>query len=549
MTSAVLKHGLPPLRILLLGIWVAMVIAVIVVLIHEDRFFAVAGKPVAYLKSSTQEVTFRTEDDIKWKSVEKKQGFFDGDRIATGTLSAARVDFGEGRSVEIDQDSIIAISSIRESSGNSFIINLIKGGIKPNVPSEAKHALVVMSGTSTFVVEPGEERGFAKPTGGILREFNGKEKFPVRIAQKQPETEKFVLPTTFVAPRISELPAEDLDGGNTSVALAPVVSIAPTPSPVATTKPIAKTVPSADVSTTIVENSVAPTYFTIGTMGAAVTQAINVAVKSTGLPAGAKAFVALTSNEFKMNSFAQNGVAQLMITNELLQKGLREEVGPLSCIALELQAGTKFSADSSPTQNQVNEKKIKTKICSLMEAKGKLPLTVGLMSMPTPSSNTNVFPASTHSTKFPIEITVTRAADYIKLLPYIRGASSFAIRSVKKMEDSGVFFVESGKITAQIDGGEVKPEVADKVMQILGSTFVFKGNRSAIYDASGLDVHGFKNWIGQNTAKGRNVYIRAKASLVPVSRDFMEERQEVADFVKKSSGTIFLEKVEIIAYQ
>lgn len=560
MSAAVLKQALPRSRVVLFAVWASMMIVIIAGLMHEDRFFAISGKPVAYLKTAAKEVTFRTEDDVKWKAVGQRQGFFDGDRVATGTNSSARVDFGEGRSVDIDQDSIIAISSIRESTGNSFIINLVKGGIKPVVPPQAKHALVVMSGTSTFVVEPGEERGFVKPTGGVLREFSGKEKFPARLVKQQSETEKFILPVSFVAPSIRELPPEEVDVDlstpssealTADAAPTPIESIAPTSIP--TIMPtLAPKYELTSNSVSIVGDSLAPMYVTTGALSGPnfAAQAIKVKVKvPTSTPAGFKPFVSLSSGEFKATFAAQNGVAQVLVTSEMLQKGAKTNVGPMSCINLELRAGADVSAVGGLGQQAINEKKSETRICSLLTAKEKLPLIIGLTGLQAPISDAKLFPATDRNTKFPIEITVTRASDYIKLLPYIRSASAFKINGTQQMDGDGIFSVDAGKVIAQLDGGGLTPQIADKVMQILGSTFVFKGKRSAIHDASGLDVNGFKNWITQNTAKGLNVYIRAKSTLIPISRDFMEERQEVADFVKKASGTIFLEKVEIIAYR
>jgi hypothetical protein len=45
------------------------------------------------------------------------------------------------------------------------------------------------------------------------------------------------------------------------------------------------------------------------------------------------------------------------------------------------------------------------------------------------------------------------------------------------------------------------------------------------------------------------VYVHRSGTLLPISRDFLEERREVAAFVKAVASQLFVEKVEIIAFK
>lgn len=572
MSSNQYKQPVNTSRIMLFGVWFCMVAGIIVGLSFEDRFFAISGKPVAVLSYSNAGTTFRAEDDVKWKPVAKAQGFFDGDRVATGPTSKAKVSFGEGRLVELAPDTIIAISSIREASGNSFIINLVKGGIKPTVPGDAKHALVVMSGTSTFVVEPGEERGFAKPIGGALHEFNAKDKFPAQTKKTESDREKFILPATYNAPAIKDLPPEEPDAltvSSTQLALAsPTPQVTPeatplpkkkkaspspslSPSPTLTPTPAPpKAKPQVDLSKfapAIVDGSVQPSYMT--TEGFGRERSFSLAIK-VGKPQ-------LTDNEYRPVVQVSSGEAksfiawqgpnlELALGSDFLRKGVKNDLGAIPCTRVELRTGVKMG-NGAPVF--LSDKPVVTKICSLRDAESKVPLKIGLTTIGAPSNDGKLYAASPRGGSYPIQLIVTRSSDYLKLVPYMKASSSFQISQAKELGASGIFSVDSSKVLAQFGGVGITAPVADKLMSIMGHSFVFKGNRSVIQDVSGLDLEAFKQWIAKQTSAGKNVYIRAKSNFIPVSRNFMNERGEVAEFVKKASGTIFLDKVLIIAFK
>jgi hypothetical protein len=43
--------------------------------------------------------------------------------------------------------------------------------------------------------------------------------------------------------------------------------------------------------------------------------------------------------------------------------------------------------------------------------------------------------------------------------------------------------------------------------------------------------------------------VHRTGTLLPISRDFLEERREVAAFIKTVASQMFIDKVEIIAYK
>jgi hypothetical protein len=179
------------------AVWGSLMVAICVALTSEDKFFATTAKPIASIADPKKNVTFRTEDDISWRPVKKRQGFFDGDRISTGPSSSATIDFGEGKKGFMGPDTIVSISSITQTEGKSYIVNLVKGAIKPVVPAKAKNQIIVTSGLNTYFVEPGQERGFAKQSSGVIRELSHKERLASAVKTSKPSA----TPKVFIVPQ------------------------------------------------------------------------------------------------------------------------------------------------------------------------------------------------------------------------------------------------------------------------------------------------------------------------------------------------------------
>jgi hypothetical protein len=101
----------------------------------------------------------------------------------------------------------------------------------------------------------------------------------------------------------------------------------------------------------------------------------------------------------------------------------------------------------------------------------------------------------------------------------------------------------------QLSGPGFNAVAADKILGLSGGDFVFKGQRSALYDATSLTVDQLKAWVSKNSKQGKKVYVQKSGTLLSVSSDFLEERREVAAFIKSVAAQILTEKVEIVAFK
>jgi hypothetical protein len=607
-------------------LWVVAVVGVLLALNLEDRYFSVAGKSVAKMSQVNREVTVRSEDDLRWRPIKVKQGIYDGDKVATGPASEATIDFGEGRKGIVGPDSVVAISTIRQKDGNSFILNLIKGGIKPIVPKNSRSQLIVTSGTSTFYVEPGEAKGFAKPVGGTIRQFSSRERFPVVVTKSStpppaPVAQKFILPVSLVQvveklpavevqkipppkpipvepppvveqvaavePEVSEVASPEMVATPAVVASPEVVA---SPSPIATpvaspavvapaapvespiiasvspvpsaaplkaveeVKPVAeqpkaveKTIDASSSLPSIEEGSIPGDLYTLSSLKDVTGVVAKIAVKANPkAPASAihGLEVQIGSLKTKVNA-TQNRVAIQIAKGQL---SANASSGEIPCAEIKIRGMVVVSDHGKQTDAIQSNGKI-FKVCSLGDVAGKAPLSISLTNLAAPSSSTDVFKAPTAAQNYGFQFQLLNSGDVRKILPYVRSATGFKIAKGQALAPTGVFGVTMGKAVAQFSGSGFTPTIYDNIMKTMGYSMVYKGSSKALYDASKLNPEQFQNWISENTSEGKKVYIPMRGNLVPISRDFMSQRTEVAEFVQRSSKTLVTEKIEIITYQ
>jgi hypothetical protein len=101
----------------------------------------------------------------------------------------------------------------------------------------------------------------------------------------------------------------------------------------------------------------------------------------------------------------------------------------------------------------------------------------------------------------------------------------------------------------QVAGAGFTSASAEKIREKISGDIVFKGSRDALYDGSKLSADELRGMISRSDAQGRKIYFHKSGNLVAVSRGFLEERQEVASFIKSISSQMFTEKVKIVSYK
>ena len=131
----------------------------------------------------------------------------------------------------------------------------------------------------------------------------------------------------------------------------------------------------------------------------------------------------------------------------------------------------------------------------------------------------------------------------------IRGDRSGAIEFKVNLNQKGVFGVAATGIVAEYLDEFREPALSDRIRELLDHSVVFEGKQSAIYSSKGMSSTDLRAWIEKNSDSGGKVYLRSKATLVPISKDFLNQSQEVVRFVKGTSPILYLEKVSILSFK
>ena len=556
---------------ILLGLWIVSLASITYLLINEDRFFAISGAPVANVIRSNHDVTYRSESDTRWKSIGGVlQGVFDGDKVATGPNSQATIDFGDGRAANIGEETSITLSTIRQSTGMTYIISMAKGSVAieklataTSRKDKAKFPIIVRSGGRDFFIEPEEEKGIVKDDLGTV-EFKGKRERKVKLPPKEEVPLIALQPTVLEAIPVVELvpsipapatavpiPTPPIPAPEAPKPLAqikkppskPAVAIA-TPAPIAAPAPVA-----AGTEIKLDTSGMKSSYFTFQSLSAA-TGDLGVVkwLEPTSPPAGWSPVLELTNGgKIKIIDDLKGPERYLKI----------EDIGPLlsdvnfeglPCATLGIRGGGKIVSGGIPNVSFAG-KPAQLRICSYRDAAINSPLVVGMSSIGSQNYNRGKLFSAPQATDLKYQITVTSPVDYLSILPLMEQSKNLRVVRAQGLSPSGVYIAKSGKVVMQLSGPGFNAVAADKILGLSGGDFVFKGQRSALYDATSLTVDQLKAWVSKNSKQGKKVYVQKSGTLLSVSSDFLEERREVAAFIKSVAAQILTEKVEIVAFK
>jgi hypothetical protein len=526
------------------GLWLVAVTAVSYTLWHEDHFFALSGTPVASITKAERDVSYRGEDDVRWRPIGgKNQPVFDGDKIATGGKSGASMDFGDGRIAKIGDETSVSVSTIRQTSGLTYILNLPKGSVEiknsGTAKGKARFPIIIRSGGKDFLIEPGEEKAIVKTKSGVVM-FKGPVPKKIQEIQKQEAPQIDVLMVADPEPVKEELPPPPPPPKVVAVKpKQPEPEPAPPPPPA----------PVLEGSEMAITSSIPKIFYTFDSLDAVKGQMIALkwnepqAVHQTWVP-----MIELTNGSIKKVIELKKGGAGSLTWGDFGPIKADSAGDGLPCALLVLRGGAKITLTSGAKTSFSKETK-ETKICSYKDAAANVPLVVGMSHIDGDRpAKTGTFPGgSPEPLKY--QIIASTAAQYLALMPLAYKSAHIKVARVPGFAERGVFVSKSGKVIAQLSGSGFSASAADKIMGYLGGEMVFKGARNSLYDATSLSADQLKEWISKSTQQGRSVYVHRTGTLLPISRDFLEERREVAAFIKTVASQMFIDKVEIIAYK
>jgi hypothetical protein len=560
-----------------LGFWLVAIVATGTLLWHEDKFLAVKGVPVAKVSVSKKDVNYRGENDFRWKRLSSSgQPVFDGDKLATGIDSSALIDFGDGRAASVGSESLLALSSIKQKSGNTYIIALSRGSVSIQKTKLAKSAsspqfpIIIRSDGTDYLIEPGDERGVYRDESGV-KQFTGRRrpkpskiKTPIAPIVKQVE-----VPVAVVANLINETPIVVDEMGLTSSVpdSQPVVIQTEAPPPPKITKPVSKvkSVPIVEKSPPMRASGreIVPDFSALGreyyTFQSFSTLKGDIGLMRWQEPAAARVglmnstwlpSVELTNGETRRQlALPPGGAYNLKISDFGLLKPSIERNG-IPCAVLGVRGGAKIAQTGKQPSWSFSGETHEISICSYRDAVQNLPLVISMGSLEDLSDEKRpqIFPRPP-SSNLRYQMIVTTPSQFQGLLPLVSSNKTFRISATQGMASRGIFITKSGKVIMQIAGPGFTAQGADDVRRKIGGDLVFKGSRNAILETRNISVDELKEMVIKSDAQGKKIYLQKSGTLLPVSRTFLEERDEVASFVKSVASQLFTERVEIIAYK
>lgn len=220
----------------------------------------------------------------------------------------------------------------------------------------------------------------------------------------------------------------------------------------------------------------------------------------------------------------------------------------LACADLGVRGGAKIS-DVSGQRVSISKQEFQIKVCSYRDSFKNVPLAVGLSTMDGAASNWPLMFPRPPANDLKFQMIVDSPRLYLALMPLIERSPNLRVGKVASFSQSGIFIAKAGKVIMQLAGSGFTAKTADRMLKLTGGDFIYRGPKDALYDASSYSADELKDWVSKSVADGRKVYVHRAGNLLPISKDFLEERKEVAAFVKTVSTQLFTQKVDIIAFR
>ena len=128
MTDSI-KAGTP--KRVLFGIWLVATAGSFFALDYESRMQFGQGSAIGTVEKVEGVAQYRASNLPVWLYARGKQLVYDDNVVATGNRSSATISFADGRSLDVQPNSQVAISSKRDSSNgeNAFVVALLSGSV------------------------------------------------------------------------------------------------------------------------------------------------------------------------------------------------------------------------------------------------------------------------------------------------------------------------------------------------------------------------------------------------------------------------------------
>lgn len=530
---------------LFFSVWLLLLAGVIYLIWAEDQQQPREGKPIATLKLAQGQVQSRMEEVVVWSNVSVNHEFFEGDRVATGKNSKAKIEFDGGRTVEIGENSQIQITAIQSENNLSFIVTLLKGSLSAKATKSEKKVgeFTVKAGEKHFVLASKQDEV------GIFKS-NANDKVSVFTLKQDGKTiVNSPKPITEPEPELTPEPLKVEEKE---------VKVAEAPKKIEVTAPKKQDVTGYECKITNISNG--DIFWTEKSLKGDLVEMrlpVEVASPKNSEPLGKWApllEISPTGSGSDANAVVMAGAEKyqsqrIFLLLDKVRTSVKQNVSDLGPeLTFNLRSGAKLSDVKGINRSFVQEaRKVSLRSFNDVSDGAISILSSGFNSQMSDiewiKENKNL-----SGTSAPYRLDLLSKKDLSSVIPIIRRSSGLRLsRENTTFDNKGIYIVRGQQVVAELGGQKTWPaDIVKKLMLFLGADFVFEGMGNAILNIKGKSSEEIFTMMNQ-VEGNRYIYIFDGKKMQPVNRQFVESSPEVVKFLGSNAVAIFKDSVKLKA--
>lgn len=526
-----------------------------------------SGQPIANLAASAGQVQVRPIEFEMWNFVDAGQNLFEGNVLATGESSEARVSFDNGRDLVIGPNTQIVLSQESEDRGGQLVVTLLKGSVatekaKEAVIPSAQKTLRLRSGSSDFVMKREDTQvSLNKSVASDRAQITVKTGQVEVTSQSQSNGSANEVGSRVLkaSKEVIEVQVEEQKGDMALI------------KPAATIKSFAlaaKTIPQEQVAAPlparlpdIIPNPVVvpPPPANV----AVVAEPIRVLPPQIEWPAAgvywhvdsiargkAGAFpIRLISTRVQSNFLKLSGekASKWIRTPSAVTATARIAVSDIANLSSQNDGGwtLKMQAGVAPKENSL--KGVKTSRAATYTFRsladyGSAPVRANLLTLKRGAVGQDWFASegelSDAAANF--SVVLNRGRDLVLLAPQIANSEKFSVFPAT-LPSSGVYIAQRSGVVAWVAGKVLRQADLVNLRKTLAGEFSFKGRAAAL-----LAVKDREALVTILKQASGDIYVLQKNKLTRVNRNLLVEKPIAAQFIIDNGDAFFAEEVEIV---
>lgn len=521
-------------RTIFVSVWGLTFGLSVVALVRSSHFRMTASNlpAVALLSATSGSVQARGEDALGWAQVDKGDSLHDGDSVATGDRSSAKLKFPDGRSLDLGPGTLLELRSKGTGASREYLVSLLKGlvVVAKAAPSRtgdgAASKVKIVAGSKEFHLNNAkadvalETKSRTREAAVLyasqeiaVRDLKQGSAAPVMIAPvktvakigdllpKAAAAEPANLPTLKTVAVVTEPIKAASDPATQPAPPAPAVKPAVEPAKVA---PKVAPKPKAEpVETLRVVYPPAGAMLWVLSAKAQIPVRIDAPAKSAGLVDMSRA----GGGKERRLAFARGRTEAAFAASEILTRG---------------------------STAQVRAGEVSFSMRALDDMVGAVSLELDNLTERTPGERGYIVEKPLARKPAAHMIRLADGRDLRGLSALLEGATGFRIAKATGLAEKGAFLVRKGKVVAEASGND--DELRDWCKR-LGCELIFRGRRPALAPQAAIDG------AFDGLTKG---YVVFKDTLIPLNGRFVQQYAEVRNYLRTKGSLVFTEAVTIV---